>query len=222
MGNFIKVTAVSKNGFSFIGCPRQIHLPCPAGTVIDGVDYFFNTDDLQQTWNFPPTLTEKGGSTASFPAARVKNGWDEYYIIADLEGSPPTGTVNQLIADACNACCDSASPPGEEEVVATPDDIIPALQYMAVGKITQDCANGICTYDYFDTLPADGTETYSLQFSCAGQLYSSGATTFTTKAAALAYAQANWGSVGTWALNGNQLSVTGTSCAVGVLRHTNV
>lgn len=222
MGNFIKVTAVVKNGFSFISCPREIHLPCPAGTVIDGVDYFVNSDDLQQSWIWPPTLEEKGGSSASFPVARVKNGFDEYYIIADLAGSPPTGEVNQEIADACNACCDEGSPPGETEVVATPASIIPELQYMAVGKITQDCANGICTYDYFDTLPANGTETYSLQFSCAGQLYTSGATTFTTIAAALAYAVANWGSVGTWTLTGNQLRVSGTSCAVGVLRHTNV
>lgn len=218
MANTIKVTVVAKNGISLISCPTSFHLPCPSGTVIDGRDFYFHSDDLQQTWKYPPELTAAVLPAAGFPVARAVTYGTEYYIIAD-QGSPSTD-VNQIVANACSQCC-VTSPAGEPSVGATASSIIPTLQHMTTGKITQDCTDGTCTYDYFDTLPADSPEPeYNLQFSCGGVLYTSGAVHFETIAAALAWAQANWSALATWTLSGNQLKAGASACSVGNLSHT--
>lgn len=221
MANFIKVTVVAKDGISFIDCPKEMFLPCPSGTVIAGQDYYFSTDDLQQTWLYPPKPEAPALPRNFFPAAQAVSNGHVYWIIADIGGSPPELEVSQLVADACNTCCDESSPGGTPTVSATPADIIPDLAHMAKGQIDQDCSDGSCTYSYFDKLPTDAEAlTYSLQFNCGGINRTSGGTTFGTIAAALAWAQANWGFLGTWALSGSRLGVSGVDCEFGVLQHT--
>lgn len=220
MSNTIKVTVIAKDGISLIGCPTTLHLPCPSETVIDGRDFFFHSDDLQQTWKFPPVLTAAALPAVSFPVAYAKAGGHDYYLIADQDESPAED-INQIIADLCNTCC-AASPGGEPDASAgAPGNIIPTLLHMAVGQIDQDCSDDSCTYSYYDVLPTDSTVTYNLQFACNGVLTSSGNTKFTTKAAALAWAVTNLAAYGTWTLSGQVLKVSGSSCSVGAISHTN-
>lgn len=222
MSSTIRITVVAKDGISLIGCPTTFHLPCPfGGSVIDGRDFYFRSDNLQQTWKFPPQLTPATLPAVSFPVAYIQSGGHDYYAIADQDKSPAEA-VNQILADACNACC-STSPGSEpDETAQAPGNIIPTLMHMAVGQVLQDCNTNICTYSYYDTLPADGGVSYNLQFACNGVLTSSGNTKFTTKAAALAWAVGNLGSYGTWTNpSGQILKVSGTACSVGALSHTN-
>lgn len=220
MANTILVTVIAKDGISLIGCPTKFHLPCPTNTVIDGRDFYFHSDILQQTWKFPPVLTAATLPAVSFPAAYVKSNGHDYYIIANQDESPAE-PINEIISELCNQCC-AASPGGEPEAVATVVNIIPPLYAMANGKITQDCSTGTCTYSYFDTLPTDSTNNYSITFVCGGVAHTSGNTKFTTIAAALAWAIANLGAYGTWTNpTGQQLKVSGATCAQGTLFHTN-
>lgn len=220
MANYIKVTVIAKDGISLIGCPTNMHLPCPEGSVIDGRDFYFWSDRLQQTWNFPPRLEAATLPQVSFPTAKILSHGHEYYVISDQDESPAE-EINQIIADLCNACC-ATSPGGEADATAgAPGNIIPTLLFMADGNSDQNCATGTCTYSYYDTLPANETVTYSISFAHDGVLSTSGSTKFTTIAAALAYAVANWGAFGDWSLSGQQLKVTGSTSAVGNLYHTN-
>lgn len=220
MANYIKVTVIAKDGISLIGCPTNMHLPCPEGSVIDGRDFYFQSDNLQQTWNFPPQLLPAVLPAVSFPTAKIISRGHTYYVIADQDESPAQA-VNQIIADLCNACC-ATSPGGEADATAgAPGNIIPTLLFMSNGDSDQNCATGVCTYSYYDTLPTDSTVTYSISFAHNGVNSTSGSTKFTTKAAALAYAVANFGSFGSWSLVGQQLKVTGSTSAVGKLYHTN-
>lgn len=219
MANTIKVTVVAKDGIDLIGCPTVMHLPCPDGTIIDGRDFWFHSDTLQQTWLFPPQITAAADPAATFPVAYVKSQGHDYYVLGDLSSPIGEDTVNQQVADACNQCCEE-SPTGEPEVVADLDEI-PDLLHMANGQSDQNCSTGDCTYSYYVTLPANSEGlAYSIQFICNGQVFTSGGTTFTTVAAALSWATTNFDEHGTWTLSGNQLKVAGTACAVGALQYT--
>lgn len=220
MANYIKVTVIAKDGISLIGCPTNMHLPCPEGSVIDGRDFYFQSDRLQQTWKFPPELTPAVLPAVSFPTAKIISNGHTYYVISDQDESPAE-EINQIIADLCNACC-ATSPGGEADATAgAPGNIIPTLMKMADGDSDQNCATGVCTYSYYDTLPTDGTVTYSISFAHNGVLSTSGSTKFTTKAAALAYAVANWSAFATFTLTGQQLKGAASTSAVGNLYHTN-
>lgn len=216
MPNTILVTAVAKNGLYYTDCPTKIHLPCPVGAQIDAFDWNIVSDQFQQGWLVPPQLAEAEDSAVGFPVARVVllDG-TEYLIIADLgEGD----TVNQLIADACSGCCSDDSPPVEPEVVATPADIIPTLNPVGDGIINQNCTTGECTYGYEELLPDDAVGLlYTVSFICGSTKATS--TPVATIAAALAYAQANWPSYGTWSLDGNVLKVVGTTCKAGTVSY---
>lgn len=209
MANTVKVTVVMKNGLDFTSCPQVVHLPCPAGTVISGNQYYINSNDEQTYWNYP-TTTEAVSPAVGFEVVKVNVGFDEYFVVGDsLE---PSATLGDELARLCNTCC------GDTEPELTFDDGIPTLNPTSGGISTQDCATGDCTYLYLDLLPAnaDGLA-YTLTFSRNGTTSTS--TTFTTIAAALAYAQANWSASGTWSLDGNVLKLTGSSYTNASISH---
>lgn len=220
MPNTIQITVVAKDGVYYADCPKLYHLPCPASGIgqIDATDYWVNSDACQNGFEIPPSLSAPVAPAVGFRVARIvlENG-TELLAIADLgEGDTP----QQLIADACDSCCDpDASPPqGEPVVAATPDSIIPVLAPVNAGQADQDCATGDCTYTYEDQLPDDSEGLkYKVSFNCNGSIQTSA--DVTTIAGALAAAQAFTGITGTWSLNGNILTLTGSNCPTGVIRH---
>lgn len=218
----IKITVISKDGLSLIGCPTTVHLPCPQSTI-DGSDWYIRSDNLQQTWKFPPYLTPATLPAVSFPTAKVTTlDGHTYYAIADQDESPAQA-VNQILSDLCNFCCTSASPAGGEPDATAGNvaNIIPPLYAMANGDDAQNCSTGTCTYSYYDILPTDSTNNYSITFVCGGVARSSGNTKFTTKAAALAWANSNLSAYATFTLSGQQLKASLATCAQGSLFHTN-
>lgn len=209
MANTVKATAVMKNGQDFTGCPKVVHLPCPFGTIISGQQYFMNSNDAQTYWNYP-TQEEATGTAIGFEVVKVNVGFDEYFLAGD--SLAPSATLGDELARLCNTCCGDTEP----ELDFTS---VPALNPTSGGISTQDCETGDCTYLYLDTLPAnaDGLA-YTLTFSRNGTTSTS--TTFTTIAAALAYAQANWNASGTWSLSGNTLKLTGSSYTNASISHS--
>lgn len=208
MANTVKVTVVMKNGLDFTGCPTVVHLPCPSGTVISGDAWYMNSNDAQTYWNYP-TQVAAVSPAIGFEVARVQVGFNEYFVAGD--SLAPSSTLGDELARLCNTCCGDTEP----ELDFTE---VPALNPTSGGISTQDCATGDCTYLYIDLLPADADGlAYSLTFSRNGTTSTS--TNFTTIAAALAYAQANWQQSGTWSLSGNALKLTGSSYTNASISH---
>lgn len=209
MANTVKVTVVMKNGLDFTACPQVVHLPCPAGTVISGTAYFMNSNDAQTWWNYP-TQEEAVAPAIGFEVAKVKVGFDEYYVAGD--SLAPSETLGDELARLCNTCCGDTEP----ELDFTS---VPTLNPTSGGISTQDCNTGDCTYLYLDALPADADDkAFTLTFSRNGTTSTS--STFTTIADALAYAIANWSASGTWTLAGNVLKLTGSSYTNASISHT--
>lgn len=208
MANTVKVTVVSKNGLSFIDCPYTVHIPCPSGTIIDGQDYFYNSDENQTGWGLWPDTVEAASPAVSIPVIHVTVGFDDYYVSYNPDTTSPPSGADQL-ADLCNECCGEVEP-------ELPAGTIPTLAPASNGIATQDCATGDCTYAFNDLLPASGN--FTITWNCNGT-----ATTSSTRTLAnvLAYVETTepFASAGTWTLVGRMLTVTGTACQNGALTH---
>lgn len=210
MANTVQVTVVVKNGLNFITCPQTMHLPCPAGTIIDGKKWYINSNDLQTEWTVPNTVAST--TNPSFEVAHVTIGTNDLFIVGTVT---PGTALNQTLADLCSTCCGTTEP-----VLAYLAANIPTLAPVSGGISTQDCNTGICTYEYLDKLPSNASlKSYTVTFICGATTVGT-STTVTTIAAALAYAVANWASYGTWALVGDTLTLTGSACVSGAVYHT--
>lgn len=76
----------------------------------------------------------------------------------------------------------------------------------------------INTFTYKVTLPQ--LTAYTLQFLCDGNWLSSGDTAFSNINDALVWVTDNWGSYGTWSVDGNTLILSESSCSSGAIQYT--
>lgn len=181
-------TLIDRNGVMQDGT-KQVSVNCSEITT-PPVQAWIVPNPTFTGYNFPTYTAPSPGTAFDIEVVEVKVGTDTYRF---------SGLLSQFIT-LCNQCCDA------ESFILTPIAYTPlVLQQPPIWTDNGDCT---CTSTYNYRLPADGGgKAYTLKFYCNGVLIGT-STSFTTVAAALAYAIANWGAYGTWTLSGSVLILT--------------
>ncbi len=186
--SFIIGTLIDRNGIMQSG-DKQVSINCSQITQ-PPVQAWIVPNPSYTGYNFPTYTTPVPGTAFDIEVVEVKIGTDTYRL---------SGVLSQFV-DLCNQCCD------DESFVLTPVAYTPLVNQQS--PILTDNGDCTCSSTYNFRLPADGGgKAYTLKFYCNGTLIGT-SSSFTTVAAALAYAVANWSAYGTWTLSGSILILT--------------
>lgn len=194
-------TLIDRNGILYTG-DKQVSINC-AQITTPPVQAWITPNPSFTGYNFP-TFTEPSPATAfDIKVVQVSVGTDTYRL---------SGDVDQFIS-LCNQCCDA------ESYTLTPIAYTPLTTQSA--PVYVDNGDCTCSSFYYFRLPEDSEtpKAYTVKFYCNGVLIGT-SSSFTTVAAALAYAQANWGAYGTWTLTDSVLTLE--NAATPVCTHASV